>query len=427
MKGIRTQNCTHEKIAGCLPYILVLLPVITVITRAACSAMTYDESYTYLCYALALSDHVSPGMLKELYLDSVANNHLLNTALIAAVTRLTGVRFCEFVVRLPVLASGVFYYIFLARCRSKGSVSWIEFTLLAFSYYLNEFFGLARGYGMCAALVFFALIHFRKYLSDNSPGDIWICLFTLICSAYANSVSLLILFSVITVTAVRLAVQKEFFTFLKRSMVQIALCIIPVLLILVYHFRVSDIEKGMPLFRTDRAGFIFYIREYVFLATHDSRFPSALYWMLGIGAGLSAIWMLFKARLKGCGLAVTFLVHILVMLAIVFVFKRGTFLQRLLVPSYPLAVMGGGELVHGMHAQLKARFQLPARCAGIAHAVLLALFLCSFLGHVDLLHTRDWYDDYRIRDLYMNGVERTDPNPCWDFYELQKQFRQKGL
>ena len=157
--------------------------------------------------------------------------------------------------------------------------------------------------------------------------------------------------------------------------------------------------------------------------THVGSFPTPLYWLLGIVAAVSIGFVFLKTRLKGCELPAAFLVYVFVMIAIAFVFKRGTFLQRLLIPSYPLVVMGGGELVNMLYSHIKSHVRISVRCERIANGVLLSLFLSAFLWHVDVLHTRDWYDDYRIRDQYMNGVERTDPNPCWDFYELQKQSR----
>lgn len=91
------------------------------IVRAIVSAITYDEAYTYMRYALPLCDKFSVSFITSLYNNCLLNNHWLNTFLIALVARISRVRY-------------------------------------------NEFMGLARGYGMCTCIVFLALIMFKRYI-----------------------------------------------------------------------------------------------------------------------------------------------------------------------------------------------------------------------------------------------------------------------
>ena len=128
--------------------------------RSAVTAITYDEATTYLIFYR--ENLFAPDVLRWYFTKAgcVANNHWLNTILIWIVCKITDIEFSEFLIRFPVL---VLYAVYLfAACRAWKSslISFPVLILLAGNYYLNEFCGLARGYGMANTFVFLFCIRY---------------------------------------------------------------------------------------------------------------------------------------------------------------------------------------------------------------------------------------------------------------------------
>ena len=113
---------------------------------------------------------------------SIANNHPLNTVLILAFTFFTRLYFNELVIRLPNLLFYALYLIVAVKFSACFKNRILAFSLLAFNYYLSEYFGLARGYGIAAALVLTGL-----YLYYNRRGDPQSILYALIAFVAACS------------------------------------------------------------------------------------------------------------------------------------------------------------------------------------------------------------------------------------------------
>ena len=84
----------------------------------------------------------------------LANNHPLNTALVMLTTAFSD---DVFLIRLPNVVAGVLYLVTAALVASKTTKPLLSLAVLALNPYLLEFFSLARGYGLAAALVMVAL------------------------------------------------------------------------------------------------------------------------------------------------------------------------------------------------------------------------------------------------------------------------------
>ena len=121
-----------------------------VVIKAASADLTWDEAWTYLFYG-----RTPLGFTRLDY----ANDHPLNSILIWASTRMFGNS--EFIIRIPnVLAGGLYLY---SSAKLIGVVrgKLLAFGLCVLQPYLLDYFALARGYGIAAALVQFGLVaHF---------------------------------------------------------------------------------------------------------------------------------------------------------------------------------------------------------------------------------------------------------------------------
>ena len=148
--------------------------MVIALVRAASVSMTWDEARTINQYTRYIFDFLKID---------VANNHMLNTFLIYLNGQIWGVDYNEFIIRLPSL---LFYVLYLIMAYQTGNLfrwRYLVFSLLVFNPYLSEFFSLARGYGMAAALLLTGLYVYLRKRGDWSAIIVTIYLFLLGASA----------------------------------------------------------------------------------------------------------------------------------------------------------------------------------------------------------------------------------------------------
>ena len=93
--------------------------------RAASTAITYDEAFTYLHYSQSITGFLQIGL---------ANNHPLNSFLIYAATLLTGLKYNELVIRLPNLLAYLLYLAIAVQISKRFHYKYLAFSLLCFLY-----------------------------------------------------------------------------------------------------------------------------------------------------------------------------------------------------------------------------------------------------------------------------------------------------
>lgn len=156
----------NQKIENWVLQGLVALFCLYILVRAWVLPITVDESATAI-------NHVPRLVFDTLTYDSEANpnNHILNTILIKIFTGIFG--WHHFVVRLPVFLGGLLYgWTALHLVRKLSNQSWVRvFALLMLlgNPYMLEFFSLARGYGLAAGLMTYALWQSWNFLETNDP------------------------------------------------------------------------------------------------------------------------------------------------------------------------------------------------------------------------------------------------------------------
>lgn len=142
----------------------------TVGLRAALVPLTFDEAHSFLFYALS----------RRFFTVELANNHPLNTILIY-VTTLFGDS--PFLIRLPNYVAGVAYFALSVSISKQTTRPLIAFTMLTAIPYLQEFFSLARGYGIASTLTLAALN--RYFFTEPSSGALTRSVFLLVIASYA--------------------------------------------------------------------------------------------------------------------------------------------------------------------------------------------------------------------------------------------------
>lgn len=226
---------------------VLILCLSCIVICAHYSAITLDEAHTYVDYV----EKIRPGFMGEFFeqYDGRANNHLLNTVLIYFVDLITGIHYDEFLVRFPNVCFGFFFGFFCLYLYQKRKISTVEFSLLMLNASINSAFALARGYGIATCLTMFAVYFVKLYVESDYTEykalSIAILFFTLAESA--NTVVLLITFSIAIVLLAIMLKRKVLVSYLKQSWLFLTPTVVLNLLLLGYHMYVSMDGEGKAL------------------------------------------------------------------------------------------------------------------------------------------------------------------------------------
>ena len=160
--------------------------------RAFTTNLTDDEAYTYINYVRAYQP-LNLSWLIHLYSTCKANNHWLNTFLIWCTSQVLG-PYSEAAIRLPNVVLFAGYLAAVLAALRRGRISFLCSVFLISNYYLNEFFGLGRGYGMAAAFVLFTLLAYGSWRRTGCKDGRYVLLILLCLTlgAASNTVVLLL-------------------------------------------------------------------------------------------------------------------------------------------------------------------------------------------------------------------------------------------
>ena len=151
MKTLKDRKLNKDKILLFIGIAISIIVFFITMIRSEVSGLNYDEAYTYL--RIARYNLLDPKILLALF-HGYANNHWLNSFLIFIFDRLTGIHYNEFIIRLPVLLSFAVYLLLSCIGYKKKYYSFTTLLFLIGNYYLNEYYGLARGYGLANTCIF---------------------------------------------------------------------------------------------------------------------------------------------------------------------------------------------------------------------------------------------------------------------------------
>lgn len=208
----------------------IIIFTISVI-RSLKTGITFDEALTYLNFVLTPeADNV----------DFMANNHLLNTYLIKFLTFLTGIKYNEFLIRIPSLIFYIVYIIYTYRLSHLYKNKYFISSLLLFNYVINEFASLARGYMMASSIVLMGIYYYKKWLLEKKNNDLKKALFLLLISGLANTITLIIFGSFTLDATIRILKEKKFFDFLKKNKGFIIIITLITILLLGYHLYIYN-------------------------------------------------------------------------------------------------------------------------------------------------------------------------------------------
>lgn len=411
-------------------FLAVLGMSITFVVRAAISGITYDEAFTYLAYARPLMDLPTIGMVESIFWGCVANNHWLNTFLISIVCGISGIQYSEFLIRLPAIIFGCTYLCVNLICYKRRKIDGYQFVLLSFCYYLQEFFGLARGYGMATALVLWGILIFEEWLNEKCCKH-WLLILSIgmfIASAYANSVTLVVCFCIGIMMLYRLISSKQLLPFLKKCWPVLIVYAGASLVIVKFHFRVSG--EGMPLWAADQSSVLGLMAEYVSMLLKGDTIIKIVSVILLILVFASVVVLALCRKIMQCDLGIAYIVYFICLIMMDTVFGRGGFYGRTLLPAYPLVVLGIYQLFLESKKVLSERYSIKMEkaCCIVGTIVVLVIGV-MYCEKVDLLRTRDWHNDYNVKtDSFFNPeFESNTEHASVVFYEEKKIWDMENL
>ncbi|MDR3279500.1 MAG: hypothetical protein LBT23_03210 [Synergistaceae bacterium] len=370
--------------ATALSSVLLLIVVI----RAVKTGITYDEGYTYITYARDLSIDKFP----EIFRNAVANNHWLNTILINLVRRASNADFNEFLIRLPVIVSYALYMILLLFLFYKKRISLWVFCLFVLSYYLNEFFGLARGYGFAVFLNTAGLFLYNEWKLTSRDIFISMGFLCFAVSAASITLSLLVLLPVGIVVLARMVHERRLGSYAKSQILWLVFVGVICALMAVYNYNISHGDGPIPpsgssnLYGAFAEGFVRMFMQNERLARGISIVSAVAF----VGS------MIFFARkIPASNFVLPFFLHLLIWF-LAHLFSGFYPEDRTLLASFPLIVLSIVEIASWVANYLtgsrwKDVYSLLA--PGIKIFVAIFLAIC-FFNNISLNSTHDWRNNY---------------------------------
>ncbi len=399
------------------------------VTRAAITEITYDEAFTYMAYAQEIRfDEFDT--FRYVYNESVANNHWLNTVAIAAAERLIGVSYCEFAIRLPNLVFFAIYCAFVCIGYQKRMFSFLCASFLLLNYYLDEFYGLARGYAMAQTCVFAAAWFYLRWKNSRyrGHGNLIGCALSLMIGTYANTVVFLVFPAFGILWLWRLISEGQFWPFLKKWAWFVVLFVFSSFFMLKYHFKVS--APGLTLFTGDDDFYHSVIQSYIAMITTAPVLGSVLLILLCmISAAAAAI---LRKDVLRCDLMISLVIFIVTNILMNAVTKRGYITDRVTLPFYGYIVLSIFELWSAAWKKWNPAWLNGGRKRKLhlAASVLIVLLLgIRFAQQLSFTKTIDWAHNYGDRDRLLGGfivtgefpkIEKDGPND--QFYRVKYQY-----
>ena len=411
----------HHFKTGLLMLMAAVVLTITV-TRAAITEITYDEAFTYMAYAQEIRfDDLDS--FRYVYDEAVANNHWLNTVAIAAVERLLGVSYCEFAIRLPNLIAFAVYCAFVCVGYKKRMISFLCASFLLLNYYLNEFYGLARGYAMAQTCVYAAAFFYICWKKSGYQRHRHLvgCALSLMIGTYANTIVFLVFPAFGILWLWHLISIKQFWPFLKKWVWFVIIFLLSSFFMMKYHFKVS--APGLTLFVGEEDFYHSVVKPYLGMITSIPAFIPLLLVLLGVISAAAVV--ILKKDVFRCDLTISLVIFIGTNILMNAVTHRGYITDRVTLPFYGYIVLSVFELWNAAWNGLDIK-GLDGKKKRILHLVVSVLVVCGlgfhYLKLLSFTSTTDWAHNYGDRDRLLGGYIVTGEFPKIELDGPNDQF-----
>jgi len=346
-------------------YLIAIFYSVILVLKGFLNPIVYDEAYTFLNYVLT----------KDFFNAGIANNHYLNTILIAVTTIFSKT---ELFVRLPNIFFGIAYVFSCCYLVKDLKYKYTSIFLLISSPRLFEYFSLGRGYGIAASLILLGMI---IYFKTDLKYKYFIASLLLLLASLSISIYLIV-FIVFQIIQLREELKN------KKNIIFL-IVLQPIVLNIAYlTFLIS--ESGKPLYGYEYIGFDFLIFDL-------SGMLESFYFY---NVYLQSIFFLFfsylifkniktnkKLFFKNENLIFIFSIISLIVLPVIFSkpFPGG----RVLIPILPLFFIFISNLLEAIDIKKKWRF------------LLIVFFILNFILSLKFYSTIDFGYGYKCSKEYI--------------------------
>ena len=379
--------------------------------RSITTGITYDEAFTYMNYVYRNPFYVFSHIFKS---GTLANNHLLNSFGISCLNTIFNSSYDELIIRLPNIMSYIIYFVFCYLITKDNKYKYSSFLLLALNYGANEFFGLGRGYGMASAFVLGGIYFFKKYLNDDKNILLTLSYLFLLIGCYANTAALIVYASIIFVSLFILIKDKKIFKYSINQICFLLPIVILTLLVIKYHFMVSS--DGLPLYGGSGS---FYSDVLVSIFNvYGLPLNNIAYVVNGV---ILILVVILSRKFKELCKNYLIISGILFFVLVIIITKRtGNMLMtgRCLIPLIPLFIMIIIETIELISIKNKVILQL----------LIIVPILIIFISNFNLKFTREWEDNYIIKDVCYDAYNEKNNNKISEYLDNQTtHFYQKKI
>ena len=389
-------------------YFGLALVFLLIAVKAASADITWDESWTFLHYG-----RPPLGFTRLDY----ANNHVLNSVAIHLATVLFGPTI--FAIRLPNVLAGFLYLYATAIVVRQVEARAVALAILVLNPYLIEHFALARGYGISAGILGFALARY-VFVEGWQNGYGRLLALTLLASLAIASDITIILGLVAARATLAVGSGEGLRTgWIRPSAIACVAMIIPLAILL------QETRPGVPVFGSAEGPFgaIAVGTARMFVAGRAA-FPLAIIVLLGLCGLLVARWRALSSRT--CFLLLASIGELAFIEAGSLLFGKKLPTDRLLVPSLPL---WGCALVSWAEDLRAGRSFRGSVMSTAVVVVLCAVFISRW-------HTErfiDWKEDYGLQKRLARVVADRPACIPWNVwsrygheYYLDQWFGKRG-
>lgn len=391
----------RKKLTFFFIYYIAMSAILLTITifRAATTGITEDEAWTYLHWVR----HNPLDVLKYLNIFketfTTGNNHILNSFLISFFELFFHHNYNEFVIRLPNVISYIWYLLFAYLITKDTKYKYLNFSLLVLNYGVNEFFGLARGYGMACAFVLGGIYFFKRYLLQKKNYLLTLTYLSLLTACYASTTSLIVFASIICVSFLSLIRDNQFFKYTLNQIFFLLPIVIAVLVIIRYHFLVT---KNDPTIYCGLTGSFYsdVLESLLNVYGFNKRLISHAINMVIL------LLVIILARefekLKDSYIILAGIFFFLFFIGLTKLTNQPWMTGRCLISSMPLIIMMIVEIIDVLKIKKALLFQ----------TILIIPLLVMFGLNLNVKATREWKDHYSFREscyaVFKNNKDNTD-------------------
>ena len=387
---------------GTVDWVLLLFMIFSfciTLIRAAVTQVTFDEAQTYLQYC----DPKIFGWngIKDIYWNSFANNHLLNTYLITISELLFKQKYSEFLIRLPSLLFYVIFLISIWVTYRKKLISAYVVIFLTSNYYVSEFYGLARGYAMANTLVFLSCICMILWKRSSYETDRYLILssVTLALGVFANTIVFLVIPSFGVIWLVRLWQNKRLPGTVRRYFLYLFAWFGFLLVMVKYHMNVIAYTQPEGVYTGRENGFFdCFFAGYADMYTRNVYLKNVLgiFFIIYIVSLLTAL--LYLKKLDSCDFFISMLIFICVYVVTQLIFRIGYPVGRELIPFWSFMVLALNEGTVCVVDNMAVSGKWPGILRYCAAAACVAV-LVIFARRLDVTSTTEWNHEYGLREF----------------------------